>query len=325
MLRRLFAALSALLLALLLCGIATQSAVAVQPPVVFDNDCNQFVKICDITIPHPGGGGSTSPGSGVPGSPGRSNTSSGCQYNGQTILCSTSSGGWNAARGCYVQLASDQSQGPPLKDHSGQQGGWYTCATPGSWVCTSPTGPGCLQTSLFWAAQPPAGAPNTLSPAEAAAELIKTFRLRGIDIGMAPDPGGADPKSYVGVPIWMWVADPQPLTYGPYTKTATLGGVTITATARVTTIRWDMGDGHTVTCASKGTAYTTSYGVTDSPTCGYRYMKTSGGGTYTVTATSQWVVEWTGGGANGQQALTTASATAVRIQELQSVNLPAGG
>jgi hypothetical protein len=45
------------------------------------------------------------------------------------------------------------------------------------------------------------------------------------------------------------------------------------------------------------------YGKQASPTCGHRYSKMSTGhqpdGAYQVTATSHWVVEWTGGGQSG--------------------------
>jgi hypothetical protein len=130
---------------------------------------------------------------------------------------------------------------------------------------------------------------------------------------MAPEvnPAWGHRRSYVGVPVWLWVENPQPLTWGPYTETATLGGQTITATARVTSVRWDMGDGGSQVCGGTGTAYTTGYGVTDSPTCGYRYRTTSesqGGDRYTVTPTSQWVVEWTSvAGPSGTINLTTSS------------------
>lgn len=62
-------------------------------------------------------------------------------------------------------------------------------------------------------------------------------------------------KYVVGMPMWMW-ADPSPTTFGPLSASATAGGVTVTATAKVTTVRWAMGDGTTVTCHGPGTPYT---------------------------------------------------------------------
>ncbi|MFJ8870422.1 hypothetical protein ACIRD6_32310 [Streptomyces sp. NPDC102473] len=49
----------------------------------------------------------------------------------------------------------------------------------------------------------------------------------------------------VGMPMW---AMPSPSTFGPATVSATAGGVTVTA--KVTTVRWAMGDGTNFTCSS---------------------------------------------------------------------------
>ena len=78
--------------------------------------------------------------------------------------------------------------------------------------------------------------------------------------------------------------------------------ITITATARVETIRWDMGDGTKITCRNKGTAYKAAFGKSKSPTCGHTYETSSGGlpdDRFTVTATSEWVVSWEGAGQSG--------------------------
>jgi len=143
------------------------------------------------------------------------------------------------------------------------------------------------------------------------------------------DPAGtvAYRRTWVGIPVWLWVAQPSPTTWGPYSKTATLGGVTVTATASVTDVTWSTGDGQTVNCGL-GTAFNeaamANQLATDSPTCGFRFQHTStsqAGGAFTVTATTHWSVEWTGGGQNGQIAEPNAqSSTAVHVGELQSVN-----
>lgn len=80
----------------------------------------------------------------------------------------------------------------------------------------------------------------------------------------------------VGMPMWPWVRQ-GPTTYGPATATASAGGVTVIATAKVTSIRWDMGDGTTVTCAGSGTPYRDGAGVADSLGCGHRYIQVSSG------------------------------------------------
>ncbi len=49
----------------------------------------------------------------------------------------------------------------------------------------------------------------------------------------------------------------------------------MTATAKVTRIVWEMGDGATVTCTGAGTSYTAAHGKQESPTCGHTYTQTS--------------------------------------------------
>jgi len=257
-----------------------------------------------------GGGSSADPATGIPAGPTK------CENGGKEIPCSSDAGAWNSGQGCYVKVAADQ---PPAPPGGAPTGAWYSCTPPDG--CGADSGRDCFG-GTFWSDTPPAGV-NTLTPAQAAQQLVKTFQLRGIDVGLAPDPNVAGSKSYVGVPVWMWVNNPQPLTYGPYDQTATLGGVTITAEAKVTSILWNMGDGHTVACGSPGTAYTPSRGLADSPDCGYKYAKTSKGqpgGRYTITATSQWAVTWSGGGDSGTIPITKTSTTTAEIGELQSVN-----
>ena len=53
-----------------------------------------------------------------------------------------------------------------------------------------------------------------------------------------------------------------------------------------------------------------------SPDCGYRYTKQ---GTYTVTATSYWTINWSGIGESGVINQTYTSSVVVTIGELQTV------
>jgi hypothetical protein len=232
------------------------------------------------------------------------------------VPCSTPDGWWNNAQSCYLNIEANQPPAPPGRADGGA---WYGCVSQPAGVC----GIRDCFTVTFYSETPPPGI-NRLTPGQAAARLIATFQLEGINVGLAPDPTVPGSKSYVGVPIWMWVKDRTPLSYGPYTRTDTLGGTTITATARVTSILWNMGDGHTVACGDGGTPYTAGQGFASSPSCGYRYATTSDsqpGGKFAVRATSQWEVTWTGGGADGTVNLTSTSDSAVDINELQSVNV----
>ena len=205
-----------------------------------------------------------------------------------------------------------------------QEAGYYGCImfnpTPGG-------SPGLGTESNFWGETVPPGL-RVLTPGAAAQQLISTFALRGIDIGMAPEvnPEWGHRRGYVGVPIWLWVNNPEPLTWGPYTETATLGGQTITATAQATSVRWQMGDGASTTCGNTGTPYNVGYGMTTSPTCGYQYTSTSSrnpGDRFTVTATTNWTVTWTSlAGPGGTINLTTNSAVDLEVNELQTVIVP---
>ncbi|MFF8717045.1 ATP/GTP-binding protein [Streptomyces sp. NPDC015184] len=158
-----------------------------------------------------------------------------------------------------------------------------------------------------------------IDPRVVAQQAVSRMKLSGPKIA-SPRPAG---KYVVGVPTWMWV-EKGPSTFGPATTSATAGGVTVTATAVVTRIVWDMGDGAQVACAGPGTVYAASYGRQESPTCGHTYTRTSasgGGGKFTVTATATWSVQWqvNGGGEAGQFTETRQSQEQVAIGELQVV------
>ncbi|MGX1114813.1 hypothetical protein RKD37_000176 [Streptomyces ambofaciens] len=146
--------------------------------------------------------------------------------------------------------------------------------------------------------------------------------LLGPDIGITPKPGG---KGVVGMPVYMWT-EKGAETYGPNTASASAGGLTVTATAKVKKIVWTMGDGNTVTCTTAGTPYKAAYGKQPSPDCGYRYTapsSTSSTGKYHVTATSTWVVDWTvngGGGQGGQLTEIRNSAVDITVAEVQVLN-----
>ncbi len=130
---------------------------------------------------------------------------------------------------------------------------------------------------------------------------VDSMDLAAIDIGIVPEPR----PGYVGIigmPVWMWASNPRPNTVGPSTASASAGGITVTAMARLHEVTWSMGDGSTVVCQGAGTAYAASYGAAPSPDCGHVYTRTSAGepgGEFTVTATSDWIVTWEGGGQTG--------------------------
>lgn len=242
------------------------------------------------------------------------------------VECGDANGGWwsNGSQ-CYWYLA-DPQRNPPFGE-SASVGAWYRCAP----ICDMDFQvPGSCIGTWEWRNAPPPGI-FRYTPAQAAAALATRLVLSPITIGMAPaekvhtdDPPGTAPyrRTWVGIPVWLWVDNPTSDQWGSQTISDTLGGVTITLTASTGGLWWDSGDGQQIACGL-GTAFDAGYwadkAAQDSPTCGWRYTRT---GTYTVTAISTWTVQWTGGGENGQILMPSTSASAVvQVGELQSVNV----
>lgn len=166
----------------------------------------------------------------------------------------------------------------------------------------------------LWLPGPPEAGP---SPRELADQAIAQMDFRAGAIGLAPP---VDAMSIVGADTWLWIADPGESTTGPITRTASAGGVTVTATASLDRIEWDMGDGTVVTCTTPGTPYQASFGNADSPDCGHTYTRSSAhqpDERYTVTATTYWTIDWSGGGAGGTLAMDFSRSTQVRVGEIQ--------
>lgn len=129
-----------------------------------------------------------------------------------------------------------------------------------------------------------------IDPEVLARQAVDSMKLVGPEIANPR----ADGTYVVGMPMWMWV-DQTPTTYGPNSATAMAGGVSVTAEAKVTSIRWEMGDGSAaVVCNGPGTKYRPSMGTTPSPNCGHVYEKvaTSQDGKFHGTATATWTVNW---------------------------------
>ncbi|MCT9010291.1 ATP/GTP-binding protein [Streptomyces rhizosphaerihabitans] len=171
--------------------------------------------------------------------------------------------------------------------------------------------------TTFFAAAPGASVP-AIDPAVLAQHAVDKMQLLGPDVA-SPRAAG---KYTVGVPMWMWV-NQGATTFGPNMASASAGGITVTAAAKVSKIVWQMGDGSSVTCSGPGTPYAASEGMSQSPTCGHVYSKTSAGarsGKYALTATSTWTIDWQGGGAAGQLTEVRQTNVQVAIGEVQVVS-----
>ena len=88
----------------------------------------------------------------------------------------------------------------------------------------------------------------------------------------------------------------------------------MTATGRVDRVVWAMGDGSTGVCRKAGTPYADAFGKRSSPDCGHTYTRQ---GTYTVRATSYWVVSWAGIGQSGTIPIDFTESTVITVGEAQ--------
>ena len=164
----------------------------------------------------------------------------------------------------------------------------------------------------------PAGAPEPVVLARVAVERMD---LHAPDIGLWPHPLEELPDgyNYVGWNNWMWIKNPNPNTWGPITKTVTQSGHSITATAAVTHLTWEMGNGDTKTCG-KGVEHPEHNTRNEkSPGCGYVYHQT---GNYTITATAHWAIVWTGLGQQGTIEMDLTTQAHTKVVEVSAVNIP---
>ena len=261
---------------------------------------------CTITVAPPGGP-VVEPAKGATGGGAASKCT---RYPGIAVPCSEPIlGFWLNSLEVYCKQAVPQPgpTDPVWQGHFGI-GAVYDCTTLN----------GNFRTGQLWLLGTPA---TTVSPQEVAQAVVRRMDLRAADIGIVPQdkPGSI---GAVGAPVFMWTT-PGPTTFGPQVLTASQGGVSITATAKVDRIVWDMGDSNSVTCRTPGTVYQDSFGFGDSPDCGYRYRRTSAGkpnNAYPIAATSYWVVDWTGpGGSAGQITLDLVARTNIVVGELQAL------
>ncbi len=164
---------------------------------------------------------------------------------------------------------------------------------------------GCMEGSIaitLWVEGGP-------SVEQIARSLVARVQLEPIDIGLVPR--GVDAMTVVGMPVWLWVNDPTPTTWGPATISA--GGVTLTA--RVQSVTWDMGDGTTLTCG-KGTEWKRGMGGNPSPTCGHTYDEQ---GRYTIRARSHWLATWSGYGRSGTIPVMLSASRRLDVGEIQVI------
>ena len=254
-----------------------------------------------------GGAGSTQAGSRSPGK-------RVCTYRGEEIACTSDLGVWSEDRQCFVQRLSPQPSAEHAIWEGRDEGTIYQCVPPGA-SFSAGVGIGFW----FWAPSAgAAGAPVLVDPVTLAEKAVERMELESPAIGMTPLAAGA--PLLVGMDAWLWIDNAGPRGYGPITRTASAGPVSVTATAEVTKVVWDLGDGTKLTCRTAGTPWSPDKGTGPSPTCGHRYLTPSTqtrSGTFTVRATAHWQVEWTGAGQAGEITFTMDGEREQPVTEVQ--------
>jgi hypothetical protein len=120
----------------------------------------------------------------------------------------------------------------------------------------------------------------------------------------------------VGFPVWL-------TTQGPRHKatTASAQGLTFRLTADLQSTTFTMGDGSQVTCTAMTPFTASSKAGSASPTCGHTYTKPSlPKGSYTVTATANWLINWSVDGFSGSFPMSYSDSAQLAIGELQALN-----
>ncbi|GAA4719651.1 hypothetical protein APR04_003491 [Promicromonospora umidemergens] len=266
------------------------SLLVVASPASADVFCNPKSGICTGDAEETDSGGSTGDGIEAPADKPADGGEVTCTNRGKKVPCRSVAGVWNGS--CYVKAVKPPPRAidPVWEGHT--DGLIVTCTPP---ACVERPDQSWVPDCAFDRWIPSLPDPSGPDPEQLALRAVSQMDLNPIDIGIVPEEG-PDRVGIVGMPQWMWVNEPVPNTFGPISMTATAGSASVTATASVDKVVWDMGDGTTVTCNGSGTVYEDRFDIMDSPDCGHRYTKQ---GEYEVTATSYWTVQWEGMGQRG--------------------------
>ncbi|GAA1405397.1 hypothetical protein GCM10009639_52280 [Kitasatospora putterlickiae] len=260
------------------------------------------------STPAPSGGGSHGGGGGTSGS-------RLCVWNGQVLACSDPELGWfSATNGCYYRVLNPQPEAgdPSWENHDPKEGSVYNV------TCRSSDGSVSSPEPKFLAQAPVPAPPDP--GAEADRYVHDELHFQPPTLGVAPK---KDPV--VGGNVWLWLADPKK----PATEPLTLGGLTVTVTPRVASVKWDLGDGTKVTCkgaAAVGTPYDVKYGANPSPTCGHVFKSGSGtkkDGVFTGSVEVVWMNDVTvsdGTKVDPIEIRVTAERVSFRVAEVQVLN-----
>ncbi|MGW6283035.1 hypothetical protein [Kribbella sp. NPDC055071] len=242
-----------------------------------------------------------------------------CQHGGAAQACTSYLGNWSNSQQCYMRREDPQ---PAFSDPR-----WQGHTDGSIWACLLQQGYDegeHLVTKWVWLP----GEPDivVVDPVTLAYQAIAEMQLAPPLVKSAP---GVGQVGLVNMPVWLWV-DKTENTWGPIERSASVPGLSVTATAKVKAVNWTLGDGNTIRCDGPGTPYDKAMGIKDSPDCGHRYKKSSrelSKCVYPVTATAQWDITWQSTlGDTGQISMTQQAGTQLRIGEAVPVLIdPDGG
>lgn len=266
-------------------------------------DCTRRPKPpgCTVHVGNPGGPGSE-PGQGGGGA-------ATCHFpgTGQVVPCYLPKYGQFADDGCYYKPATgnDLAAAEALGGKPTPPARWYVGA------CGYPPIAGYTRFRIFSGGVLP-------DPADLAAEAVKRLDLPLPAIRVNPAPPAAQ---LVFFPTWMWLDGSS---WGTRSATASVPGLSVTATAEPIRLRFSTGDGASIRCPGPGTAWTAGKEPeAASPDCGHTYIRP---GDFDLTATVTWRVSWAGGGQTGTVPdLTTTSTLALDVTESQALNTTTQG
>jgi len=266
--------------------------------------CPPTIINCEIAVENPGGPGAN------PEDPPVVNVGDGqcVTWKGNIVPCWNDQWGWfNASDSCYYKYREPQ---PPANDIVWE--GHYPEGAVYDVSCAEPMGAPGSNGGWTWLPSSPPGYGGDAG--QLAERAVEQMTLVGPAIRTPLD---GDEIGTVGIPLWLWT-EQGATTWGPNTATASVPGLSVTATAQAKRIDWDLGDGSTMRCEGPGTPYIP--GQVESPTCDHVYIASSAsqpGDVYTVTGTTTWEVTWSGGGMSGVLQVTRSSSATVPIGELQ--------
>jgi hypothetical protein len=190
---------------------------------------------------------------------------------------------------------------------------YQTCVEQAEALCSDPAAPAL---SIFDAAGPGGGGGGpaiTITPAQAGALAVARLNLPTVAPGIGPSPDrNRWNMAAVGYPLWLWAEGPTQV--GPVSDS--IAGLSVSLRAEVSSLRFRMGDGTTITCGGAGDKWTEAVEPgAKAPSCGHTYSKPSlPKGSYKVAALTNWAVTWT---ANGQSGV-------INVLAVQNTELPVG-